>query len=54
MTPWRNDDQRLLLEALEDLYGKQIVVYEGVVYFRGWRLNLDKLEADYQQWRAET
>ncbi len=48
-----SDDALSLLACLEERFGSQIQVFEGVVYFRGWRLDVAKLEADFLQWRAQ-
>ena len=45
-------DARKLLEALEEIYGNQVQLYEGVVYLKGWRLDMDKLEADFHKWQV--
>jgi len=45
-------DALSLLACLEELYGTQVQVYEGVIYLGGQRFNMAKLEADFHKWKA--
>jgi hypothetical protein len=44
------EDRRLLIEALRERFGRKVQHFEGVWYFDGWLLNIEKLEADYKTW----
>jgi hypothetical protein len=45
-------DALSLLACLEELYGAQVQVFEGVVYLGGQRFNMAKLERDFHAWQS--
>jgi len=47
-----SEDALKLLQILEELYGPLVRVFEGVVYFKGWRFDMAKLETDFHKWQT--